>query len=263
MLGVSKMTSGAVARGELGWWRMEARRDLARLRFWGKLVGMEEGRIVKKVYRERRKRFEEGKWVDTKNWCTGHDRFWWRGLEAVWAGEVVDRKGWGTIIKSALAAREQKEWAREVAAKPKLRTYQKLKSKFCYELYLNCGDSWTRSLMTMMRGGTNMLRIERGRWNKEKVEERVCRVCTTNQVENEQHFLLECKVYESVRQRMYKEIAQVTDDKYDMHMMKDNKEWMMDALIGHGLPDKTTEIIEIVLKCLNTLVKVRERYTNE
>ena len=35
ILGVSKMTSGAVVRGELDWWRMEARRDLARLRFWG------------------------------------------------------------------------------------------------------------------------------------------------------------------------------------------------------------------------------------
>ena len=51
-MGVSQMTSGAVVRGELGWWRMEARRDLARLRFWGKLVGMEEERVVKKVYRE-------------------------------------------------------------------------------------------------------------------------------------------------------------------------------------------------------------------
>ena len=65
---VSKMTSGAVVRGELGWWRMEPRRDLARLRFWGKLVIMEESRLVKRVYRERR-RFDQGKSVDTKNWC--------------------------------------------------------------------------------------------------------------------------------------------------------------------------------------------------
>ena len=28
-------------RGELGWWRMRARRDLARLRFWGE-VGADE-----------------------------------------------------------------------------------------------------------------------------------------------------------------------------------------------------------------------------
>ena len=33
ILGVSKRTSNAVVRGELGWHRLEARRDLSRLRF--------------------------------------------------------------------------------------------------------------------------------------------------------------------------------------------------------------------------------------
>ena len=40
ILGVSKRTSNAVVRGELGWHRLEARRDFARLRFWGK--GLDE-----------------------------------------------------------------------------------------------------------------------------------------------------------------------------------------------------------------------------
>ena len=85
--------------------------------------------------------------------------------------------------------------------------------------------------MTMMRGGTNMLRIERGRWKGEKPEERVCQVCMRNQIEDEQHFLLECKMYESVRVKMYMEIAQTTNGKYEMHRMKNDKQWMMDALI--------------------------------
>ena len=53
ILGVNRKTSGAAVRGELGWWRMEARRDLARLRFWGKLVRMDRSRIVKRIYVER------------------------------------------------------------------------------------------------------------------------------------------------------------------------------------------------------------------
>ena len=50
ILGVSKRTINAV-RGELGWQRLEARRDLARLRFWGKIVLMSEDRLVRRVYR--------------------------------------------------------------------------------------------------------------------------------------------------------------------------------------------------------------------
>ena len=34
ILGVSKRTSNAVVRGELGWHRLEARRDLVHLGFW-------------------------------------------------------------------------------------------------------------------------------------------------------------------------------------------------------------------------------------
>ena len=91
------------------------------------------------------------------------------GLEEVWEGERVGpAEEWGPIIKSAIAAREEREWAREMSEKPKLRTYRKLKSKLSFEPYLNCGDSWRRSLVTMIRGGTNMLRIERGRWDNEK-----------------------------------------------------------------------------------------------
>ena len=48
----------------------------------------------------------------------------------------------------------------------------------------------------MMRGGTNRLRIETGRWRSEREHERVCNVCLCDEVENEKHFLLACSMYE-------------------------------------------------------------------
>ena len=36
--------------GELGWWRLKARRDLARIVFWRKLVKMKMKIIAKKIY---------------------------------------------------------------------------------------------------------------------------------------------------------------------------------------------------------------------
>ena len=150
-----------------------------------------------------------------------------------------------------------------MSEKPKLRTYRKLKSKLSFEPYLNCGDSWRRSLMTMMRGGTNMLRIERGRWDKEKIEERTCRVCMTDQVEDEQHFLLDCSVYKSERESMYREIERLTEWKYNIQTMKHDKDRMLDVLIGQGLPEKTQEIVEVVFTYLNRLVKIRKGFVSD
>ena len=60
-----KMTNEAVL-GELGWWTLKGRRELLRLKYYGKIVRMGEDRLVKQVYVESRKRLEEGK---QSKWC--------------------------------------------------------------------------------------------------------------------------------------------------------------------------------------------------
>ena len=44
--------SAAFVRGELGWLPLAARRDMLRLRFWGKLTLMPDTRVVKRIYNE-------------------------------------------------------------------------------------------------------------------------------------------------------------------------------------------------------------------
>ena len=46
----SRMTE-EVVRGELGWERQKARRDEMRLRYWAKIVRMDDDRMVKRIYR--------------------------------------------------------------------------------------------------------------------------------------------------------------------------------------------------------------------
>jgi hypothetical protein len=145
---------------------------------------------------------------------------------------------WGAKVNKAIAAREKEVWRKEVEAKPKLRTYRKLKSELGFESYLDWGDSWRRSLMTKMRGGTNMLRIETGRWANEAVEERKCRVCQTGQVEDEKHFILDCSMYKEVRAKMYRDIDVVMEGKWEGKLRMNDKDWMMDALIDGGYRGK-------------------------
>ena len=109
--------------------------------------------------------------------------------------------------------------------------------------------------MTQLRVGTNFLNIERGdgRGNYKTV----CDVCLTNQVEDEQHFLLDCPVSQSIRDDLFKDLER---EKYDVRVVMDDKKKLMNAMIGEGLPGRTERVVEIVMKYIDKLFKMRRRY---
>jgi hypothetical protein len=233
VLGVSKMTTREAVLGELGWGRLEARRKLARMRFWGKLVRMEEDRLVKRVYLVRRLRFRRGGSTDSKNWCyQTMEILESLGLGHMWESEEIgSEEAWNSLITSAIRGEEQRVWRERVGLKPKLRTYEKLKYVLEQEDYLEEADPERRRLYTMLRTGTNRLRVETGRWKGEQREERVCQVCLCGEVEDERHFLLKCAAYNEARSSMFRKIRLGTG--YDMECMDDV--WKMAAMLGEGV----------------------------
>ena len=64
-------------------------------------------------------------------------------------------------------------------------------------------DKMGRCLLARLRGGTNWLRIEQGRWVGELRKERICRVCG-EEVEDESHLLRRCPEYKELRDRAKK-----------------------------------------------------------
>ena len=66
----------------------------------------------------------------------------------------------------------------------KLRLYRTLKNDLRRESYLALPLESRRKL-TEMRSGTQGLRIETGRWEKEPLEERMCKVCVCGPIEDE------------------------------------------------------------------------------
>ena len=49
-----------------------------------------------------------------------------------------------------------------------------MKDKLVFEPYLNFDSRRTRILLTRLRSGTIFLRIEKGRYENEAIEDRVC-----------------------------------------------------------------------------------------
>src|SRR6185437_5891458 len=200
-------------QGELGWERHKARRDELRLRFWAKLIRLPDHNIAKKIYIESKMRLEDetsrGGEI-TPTWCSYTKKLLEDlGLSQHWEKQTtynLEQKGipekWNTIIRGRIHQREEKSWRESCLERPKLRTYVQLKTRLCDETYLDLHRLRTSELVRL-RGGSSRLRIEQGRYVKEKVEERICKFCDEGKVKDEIHFMLECPLYKGLREEMW------------------------------------------------------------
>ena len=258
VLGVSKMTTKEVIQGELGLGKISSRRRELRLRFWGKIINMKSNRLVYKIYRQRREDFIRGKKKDKNNWC-----YWtWKflkdiDLEHLWESERFEPgQNFHNLVRKLIKKRDEDEWRENMRKRSKLRTYRKLKDRLVLEKYVLELEREQRRQLTMLRGGTNKLRIETGRWEGEREEDRVCNVCLSEEVENEKHFLLACPMYASERVEMYERIKEVCELEIDQ-MNEDSK---LQVLIGIGWRNKEKEIRRIVLDYIKKASKIRKKF---
>ncbi len=94
----------------------------------------------------------------------------------------------------------------------KLRTYAIFKKTFNYEKYLDfTTDYKKRKFITKLRISAHKLEIESGRYqNKKKgrvqvpAKDRLCKFCSSNQVEDEKHVVMYCKNYADDRRILFK-----------------------------------------------------------
>jgi len=259
VLGVSGMTTREVIQGELGLEKMSSRRKILRLRFWYKLINMEKSRLVYQVYKQRREEFIKGRMRDKRNWC-----YWtWYylrelQLEHIWSNETVELgENFDGLVRKLIKKKEEDEWREKMNKKAKLRLYRKLKNRLVLEDYVVDLDRAKSRELTMLRGGTNRLRIEIGRWSQERVEQRICKVCLRDEVEDETHFLLTCPMYWSERVEMVRRIR----DECEIDCIENLEgEDLIQILIGIGWRKKSKKIRRIVVDYIKKANEIRKRY---
>merc|ERR1712083_1127247 len=93
--------------------------------------------------------------------------------------------------------REERERRKKVETMDKLRTYRTIRTKLNSEEYLKIDDEEGRKQMASIRSGTNDLRIETGR--HEGLDKDVRKCWVGEDVDDEEHFLMKCKMYDDLR----------------------------------------------------------------
>ena len=194
--------------GELGWWTLKGRRDFLTLNYWGKIVGgMSPSRLVYHVYHTSRSQYDARRNSNNNHmpsmnkWCNNiHTLLKSIDMEDAWHNNELEQseaKQWRSTIKAKIREREEMQWRDAMQHKAKLRTYRQLKTELRFEEYLTTRDREAR-LVTRLRGGTNELRVETGRYqvtNRDRpldMNERRCLICMNGEIEDETHFMLDC-----------------------------------------------------------------------
>jgi hypothetical protein len=197
---------------------------------------MNDNKLTKNVYLTSKEEYLKN---NQNNWCqTIHKLVIKYNLQELWrderkifilpAGANNLLKGWYNFVYKKVQEKEETEWLKAMNKQPKLRTYITFKKKLELENYLiSETQKEARYNLTSIRTGTNKLRIETGRWKREKKEERTCRSCMSGEIEDEKHFILDCQAYHNLRIDLCNEIKINTHNKVDISVLTREERWQI------------------------------------
>ena len=201
-LGVGREVPNEVVMGDLGWWTVQARREYLRLVFWGKLVRESKGGVVRQVYDEGRRRMREGS-AGKREWCVETKRVLEEvGLGDLWrTQEVGTKEQWKALVRGVVKARQGERWRKGVMTKTTLEAYLRTKTTLTPEWFLGENRTWVRRWVRL-RASASCLEVSVGRRRRVFRDVRVCGWCEGG-VEDEEHFLDECKGWRKERTAMW------------------------------------------------------------
>ena len=258
ILGCGPHVTNEAVLGDLGWLPLLARRDVAALRMWGRVMRRDPDSLLRQSYdglhslmllsRRRRARPAAYAW-SVPNWVSRVHRLMVRKyptLAQFWRQQAVphdpllsassNRDSWRDIVLKAVRTSAGASWRSRVDAKPKLVTYASLIGPApLLQPYLResaAGDVVTR-LISGLRCGTNDLAVEQGRWEGVPRAARTCTLCSLAVTEDETHFLVSCPFYAVERDDLAAQLAASYGVVWES---LSSSEQLRIALLGTGMP---------------------------
>ena len=97
------------------------------------------------------------------------------------------------------------KWYSDINNSNRLQSYCLFKHDFKLEDYLtDITDNKYKIALARFRTSSHNLSIETGRYDNNPRQERICRSCNMNQIEDEYHFLLVCPHFRELRTKYLK-----------------------------------------------------------
>lgn len=133
--------------------------------------------------------------------------------------------------------------------KGKLRTYFTFKEHFIREKYTFLNDFKVRQAICKIRISAHPLMIEIGRYKNLETEERLCKLCITQKIEDEYHFLIDCPIYNNSRKICYQKISELCSN---FNNMSDKSKFY------YLFTNEDLSIINIFGKCIIECLETRK-----
>ena len=201
-LGVHRFTPVIALTGETGWLPSMYRRWIIMLKYWNRLVLLDEDRLTKSAFETD---YQHSAYTD--NWCSDIKRI----MMNLQLTSHFDHQTPVDIntVKERIETYYSARWSADCENTPKLRTYRTFKSHRsikCEDYLMLDLTRNERAVYAQFRCGVLPLRVETGRYVGEAPDERLCTMCDAQAVEDETHFLTNCAMYQTIRETVFGDI---------------------------------------------------------
>lgn len=170
------------------------------IKFWIKILHSEPKKYIYIVYNALYQ--DQLNKPQIKNWCSSLKQLLLTlGFGEAWYYQSVGNKNiFLTLAKQRIRDQFLQNWNSRLHDSSRAIFYRNI-ATFMFQPYLDIINiAKNRINLTRIRVSSHRLHIETGRWKKPiatPINERKCSIC--DKLEDEFHFVLECKMYESIR----------------------------------------------------------------
>ena len=211
LLGVPRHTSTAGVHMELGRFSIDTNVHDAMLKYWIRLISLPPSRLASHCYWSLYNSPDcSDPWLKSiKNiiFSSGQYHIWANQIDLGALGLKLAQRNMSYLSRN-LKDQSIQHLTSKIENENKLHYFKYAKDTLSLSNYLNkINNRETRSLISKLRLGVLPLEIEKGRRTNLTRDQRFCKLCNSNQVENEPHFILECPALESHRAPFISELS--------------------------------------------------------
>ena len=255
LLGVGKKSSNAGVRAELGRHAILPELLAHSAKFWLRLCNHDPSSLVYKAYLDMHSDKTDG-----NNWADGIKRIWSEfGLGGIWENQGSRYRHKSIkLLKQNMVLRYEHHWLAQVGLSPtfgtvgtKLRSYIQVKHVFGLENYLVAEKNFKRRQhMAKLRISSHPLRIESGRYCRPPLprESRICQYCNLGVVEDEEHFLIDCTLYNDERAMLFDALRTLVPN---IDMLKKLEKFILLLSLNNGDVEFVEPVLKFVSACFD------------